>query len=218
MMRRDYILRMVAEMAQVLSRVMALKGRQDYETALREIDRALRDLRASTGEETNPASLEDWIGLCRKHEAAASGLMVAVADLLKEQGEIKIQRNAAKEGQTACGLGLGLMLEALLNGETFVSAELLDKVEQLIQTARNGSLERAVWTRLIQYYVARGQLARAEDALFDWAETGDPSARAFGERFYSQLMDLQDDELERGGLSRAEVAQGSQDFLRCFEP
>src|SRR5687767_4080404 len=88
MIRRDYFLRLVAEMAQVLARVLSLKGRKEYDEALREVDKALRELRDANADPAGEMSLEQWIALCRKHEQAASGLMVAVADLLKEQGDV----------------------------------------------------------------------------------------------------------------------------------
>ena len=68
MIRRDYILRMVAEMAQVLARVVSLKSRQEYEQALKEINAALRELRDDNAEPPHELSLADWVALCRKHE------------------------------------------------------------------------------------------------------------------------------------------------------
>ena len=87
MIRRDYFMRLVAEMAQVLARVLSLKGRKEYDEALREVDTALREVRDSDAGAVDQMTLEQWITLCRRHERAASGLMVAVADLLKEQGD-----------------------------------------------------------------------------------------------------------------------------------
>src|SRR5262245_36125902 len=122
MIRRDYILRLVAEMVQVLSRALSFKHRQEYEQALREIDAALRQLRDSDSETSGELSLEDWVALCRKHEHAASGLLVAVGNLLKAQGDVLAIQGKRPEGHRSRGIALGLLLEALLTGETFVSA------------------------------------------------------------------------------------------------
>src|SRR5882762_595081 len=140
MIRRDYIMRLVAEMVQVLARVLSLKHRHEYDQALREIDVALRQLRDSGGGTSGECSLEDWIALCRKHEQAASGLLVAVGDLLKEQGDVFALQGRAAESHRARALALGLLLEALLSQETFVTAELLAKVDQLLDATREGSL------------------------------------------------------------------------------
>src|SRR5688572_8570780 len=115
MIRRDYILRMVAEMAQVLARVISLKSRQEYEQALREINAALRELREGNGDEAPELSLTDWIALCQKHLQAASGLMIAVADLLREQGDVLAAQNKPDSSGKSRALALGLFLEGLLN-------------------------------------------------------------------------------------------------------
>jgi len=212
MIRRDYILRMVAEMAQVLARVISLRGQQEYDQALREINAALRELRAGSTDAPHELSLADWIALCRKHEQAASGLMIAVADLLKEQGDVLEAQKNADGSAPSRALALGLFLEALLNGETFVTAELLAKVEALFAQVRATLSDAGVWRRLVSYFEARGRFAQAEDALFGWQATGDPTVTTDGLAFYQRLGVQADDALERGDLPRAELEQGRREF------
>ncbi len=217
MIRRDYILRMVAELAQVLARVISLKSRQEYEQALREINSALRELRDGDAGPPHELTLADWIALCRKHEQAASGLMIAVADLLKEQGDALMAQDKPAAGTGSRNLALGLFLEALLNGETFVTAELLAKVEGLFGQVRATATDSEVWRRLVGYFEARGRFAQAEDALFAWLQSGDPAAMAEGPAFYERLGRRDDTELEHGDLPRAELEQGQREFTAAGE-
>jgi len=180
MIRRDYILRMVAEMAQVLARVISLKSRQEYEQALKEINAALRELRDDSAEPPEELSLADWIALCRKHEQAASGLMVAVANLLKEQADVLAVQGKPDGSARSRAMALGLFLEALLNGETFVTAELLAKVEDLFAGMRPTLSDPEVWRRLVGYFEARGRFGQAEDALFAWLAIGDEVTSSAG--------------------------------------
>jgi hypothetical protein len=212
MIRRDYILRMVAEMAQVLARVISLTSRQEYEQALKEINLALRQLRDDNGSSDRELSLADWIALCRKHEQAASGLMIAVADLLKEQGDVLVAQDKPDGSARSRALALGLFLEALLNGETFVTAELLAKVEELFAQVRAMLSDPEVWRRLVSYFEARGRFGQAEDTLFAWLAAGDPAAMTAGLAFYQRLSDQEDDALERGDLPRAELEQGRREL------
>jgi len=212
MIRRDYILRMVAELVQVLARVVSLRSRQEYEQALKEINAALRELRDTTEDPPRELSLADWIALCRKHEQAASGLMVAVADLLREQGDILAAQSNADGSARSRALALGLFLEGLLSGETFVTAELLAKVEELFAQVRGTLADAEVWRRLVGYFEARGRFAQSEDALFAWLAAGDAAAVREGLAFYQRLSDLDDAVLERGELPRAELEQGRRDF------
>jgi hypothetical protein len=156
--------------------------------------------------------LEDWSALCRKHEQAASGLMVAVANLLKEQGDVLAAQDKPDSSTRSRSMALGLLLEALLNGETFVTTELLAKVEDLFAQARTTLTDAGVWLRLVRYFEARGRFAQAEDALFAWQATGDPTVTAAGLAFYQRLCDQDDEALERGNLPRAELEQGRREF------
>lgn len=211
MIRRDYILRMVAEMVQMLLRVASLKHRQEYEQALREVDAALRLVRGSDADSAAVQTVDAWVALCRKHESAASGLMVPVADLLREQGEIFALQGRPESGHTR-RLALGVYLEAIRSGDTFITVELLDKVEQLIEGTRQLPPSADILSRLVQYFEARGNYARAEDAVFAWLEIGDTQAREAGRTFYERLLKLDDATLERGGLPRAEAEQGMKDL------
>ena len=88
MIRRDYFLRVVQEMTQTLARVLFLKQREEYSQAMQEIGAALRKLRDAPADDAKELSLEEWLELCRRHEDAASGLLIGLADLLREQGEL----------------------------------------------------------------------------------------------------------------------------------
>ena len=215
MIRQDYLMRLVAEMVQVLARVLSLKQRQEYELALREIDAALRQLGDRPPGSPGESFVEDWIALCRQHARAGSGLMAAVGELLHQQGDLLALQNKVEESHRSRALSLGLILESLLRGETFVSAELLAEVDQLLQETRGAALPSAVLGRLFQYFEARGRFAKAEDALFSWLEAGDSRALTEGLAFFERLLNCDDAELERGGLPRAEVVQGRRELLEA---
>lgn len=212
MIRRDYLLRLVTEMTQMLLRVVSLRHRREYDQALREVEAGLRQVRGSDADPASAQTVEGWIGLCRKHEMAVSGLMVPVAELLREEGEIFALQKRPAESSRARRLSLGLFLEAILTGETFITAELLDKVEQLIEATRELPPSPEVSRRLVRYFESRGHYAKAEDAVFAWLETGDAGAREEGRAFYQRLLQLDDATLERGGLPRAEAEQGMKDL------
>jgi hypothetical protein len=216
MIRRDYILRMVQEMVQMLARVMFLKSRREYDQALSEINQALRQLGAEVGGQAS-LSVEDWIALCRKHEPSAAGLMMATADLLREQGEVLTLQEKPAEGHCSRVASLTLFLEAILTGETFISAELLAKVETLIDLTRGAARPTALWLRIVRYLETRGLYGLAEDEVFAWAETGNETARKEGLAFYERLLATSDDALQHGGLPRDEVLQGREEFCRRFK-
>ncbi len=213
MIRRDYFLRAVQEMTQALARVLFLKQREEYTQAMQEIGAALRKLRDVPADDTKELSLEEWLELCRRHEGAASGLLLGLADLLHEQGELFSIQSRSDEAQGARVVALGLFLEALLRGETFVSKELMLKVEELIAQCAAGPMPASLRVRLVRYYEARGRFGAVEDVLFDWRDSGEPGAVEAGAEFFERLLVKTDAELERGGLPRAEVEEGRRELL-----
>jgi len=211
--RRDYLMRLAQEMAQVLIRVVSLKHRKDYNQALGEINEALRQLRQG---ESSPdrESLEDWVALCDRHHLSGPSMIMAVADLIREQAEMFMLQNRPTESERSAELSLGLFLEALLHRGAFVSADFLEKIERLVEQTEQTILGAGVRGRLFQYFAERGCFARAEDALFAWIETNDPTSYAEGRAFYEKLLQLDDCELVRGDLPRTEVEEGLRELTR----
>lgn len=212
MIRRDFVLRSIQQLTQVLARVLHLKDRQEYEQALREVGQGLREFGGAEPGAAPARSIEDWIALCRKHPDSAGGLMLSVADLLTEQGELFLRDQRVAESTHARTLALGLLIEAMLTEECFVTVDLVTKVDVLIEQSRETPLPSAVVRRLVAYSEARGQFANAENALYDWLETGDLDAPAEGRLFYERMAALSDASLANGGFSRPEVEQGLADW------
>ena len=213
MIRRDYFLRAVQEMTQTLVRVLFLKQREEYTEAMQEIGFALKKLRGAPADDKRELSLEEWLELCRRHEDAASGLLLGLANLLCEQGELFSMQERSAEAQGARVVALGLFLEALLRGETFVSGELMLKVEELIAQCAARPMPASLRVRLVRYYEARGRFGAVEDVLFDWRDSSEPGAVEAGAEFYDRLRGKTDAELEQGGLPRSEVEEGRRELL-----
>ncbi len=215
MIRRDFVVRTIQQMAQALAQVLHFKERREYEQALREIGRALREFGEGDEAPDHRRGLDDWLILCRKHPGSAGGVMLAVADVLAEQGELLAIQGNTPDALLARQFATGIFIEALLKEECFVSADLVVKVEQLVSHSAAGSQPPALLRRLVSYFEVRGDFARAENTLFEWLETGDPDAVAAGRVFYEGLTSLADESLEQGGLTRAEAQQGARDWEKA---
>src|ERR1051325_5020222 len=90
MIRRDYFMRMVQELTQGLARIAFLKKAQHYPQALEEIERVLTKFWNLTPEQIKLLSVEEWLDLCRQEEGPMGEKLVALADLLKEQDELRL--------------------------------------------------------------------------------------------------------------------------------
>lgn len=215
MIRRDFVMRTIQQMTQALASVLHLKGHQEYEQALREIGRALREFGEGDESPDHRRTLNDWLALCRKNPGSAGGVMLAVADVLREQGEIFSLQDKPADAVCARQLAAGLFIEAMLREECFVSGDLVSKVEQLVEQCAASPMPPMppeLLGRLVTYFEVRGDFARAEDALFEWLDTDDPEAASEGRTFYQRLAAMSDDTLAQGGLTRAEIEQGARDW------
>jgi hypothetical protein len=202
-------------MTQALAQVLHFKGRQQYEEALREVGRALREFGEGGEPPDHRRSLEDWLQLCRKHPGSAGGIMLAVAAVLKEQGDLFAIQDKAVDALLARQLATGILIEALLKEECFVSGELVETVEELIRQSAAGPQPPALLRRLVSYLEVRGDFAGAEDRLFDWLETGEPDAVEAGRIFYERLASLPEDSLQAGRFSRAEAEEGAREWEKA---
>ncbi len=214
MMRQEYLIGLLRELAQTLARVLLLKQKGEFDPALEEIDRTLRRLWDLDPGQPASLSVDQLAALCRREEEAVPEKLVALADLLGERADIYRLQNQVPESQQNLARALGLYLEALSCAKAIVSVELLSKVDHLIEQARAFTLAPEVLRRLFAYFEVRGRLAQAEDTLFDWLETGDPAALSSGLSFYQRLADKDDGWLIRGGLPREEVEEGRRELLR----
>jgi len=211
MIRRDYLVRMVQELTQAFARILFLKKSQEYARAAQEIENVLTRFWNLTPEQLKALSVERWIELTQHEEGSMGEKLVALADLLREQAELYRLEGNEPEGQRSAPLSLGLYVEAALTPGAIISVELLDKIGGLVETTKGSRLPPEVLKRLVSYYETRGQLAKAEDTLFDWLDAGDPHAPVEGLAFYNRLTAMSDGELEQGGLPREEIEQGMRE-------
>ena len=86
MITRDYLLRQIHQLAQVLARVLFLKSDQEHQQAIQEIDQALQDLPGLSVLLHAELSQGQLLALCRTESGFSAEKAVALADLLREKG------------------------------------------------------------------------------------------------------------------------------------
>ena len=85
--------------------------------------------------------------------------------------------------------------------------------------ARHGAddlTELSPMGRRLSELLAQGEICAAEDLLFERLDAGKPEDLRAAVEFYRRLNALSDDELEAGGFSRDEVAEGLRNALDKF--
>src|SRR2546423_7809101 len=205
MIRRDYLIKLVQELSAVLLRIVSLKNRREFAAALHEIDCALERYLGLPAREAVPQNLDHVLDLCSREGGPISDSLKLLADIFYEQGDVlRLQKSDAYA--RAHLLALGLYLEAVRTG--FVSLDLLQRIDELVQQLGDTSLPAPVLRRLFRYLEERGLYATAEDALYEWLDLDEPNALKEGLAFYDRLLNMPLEDLARGNLPRSEVEDG----------
>lgn len=217
MIRRDYILRMIQEVAEALRRIRVLKNDRRLEDAKTELEAEFKRLFGEDSDALLKLSENDLLVrlISLGPTQAMKDQSLAVTALLREAGDLAVAAERLAAGRECYLKALNLLLYTLLQErEVFDAPEFVPRVAELEQALRGAPLPPVTLARLMQHHERTGEFAKAEDALFALLETDPNTAaiREFGISFYERLLSQSDRALETGNLPRAEVEQGLREW------
>jgi uncharacterized protein YuzB (UPF0349 family) len=218
MLRRDFILRMIEEFAQALSRIRSLKKNQRWREASAALDAEFKQLIGDGAQIVARHSETELVTRLMRdgptHVVRDKTRMLIA--LLIEAGDIAAAEGREEEGRECYLKALHLLLDVLARGEVFESPEFLPKVELLKEALLGTTLPPRTHTMLMQHHERSGEFAKAENALFAMldAEPGNDAIVEFGVAFYTRMSAQSDAALADGGLPRGEVEEGLKELLQ----
>jgi hypothetical protein len=212
MLRRDYILRMIEDFMQVLSRIKSLKAGQLWREAAGVVDGEFRQLLNSDARTVSRMSETELLAKIVQSgpTQAVREKTLMVATLLREAGDVAAGEERAEDSRACYLKGLNLLLDVLGTEEVFEYPEFVPKVDLFVARLSDFSLPPQTQLRLMQHYERMGEFGRAEDMLFSMLnENGaNPGLVEFGMAFYRRLAGQSDAALADGNLPRAELEAG----------
>jgi hypothetical protein len=216
MIRRDYILRMIEEFFQALSRIKSLKGGQQWREANADIDQEFQRLMGMDAQAVAQLSETELLAHIVRGEPtlAVREKTLILATLLKEAGDVLTERERKDDARTSYLKGLHLLLDTLGRAEVFECPQFVPKVEEFVLALDDTPLPLETQARLMQHYERTGEFGKAEDALFAMLEVEPENAPLLelGISFYRRLESQSDARLNDGNLPRAEVEAGLADL------
>ncbi|OAB40950.1 DUF6483 family protein [Paenibacillus glacialis] len=216
MFRNDYILRMVEEMTQMISKVFDLKKERKHTEALWEIDELLSREFPLNSRLLNSLPTEEITEMFRFGTTVESDKLQGAAYLLNEEGKIYMDSGQIDEGLTRFMKSLHLYLVAELHGANKELIQLPNQVDNLLNQLKDYRLPLKTETLLFHYQEKNGCYAEAENALFRLLER-DGIDPVEGLAFYERLQGEEDERLTQGRLPRAEVVEGLYEMQRRIQ-
>lgn len=237
MYRRDYLLRLIQEMTQMIGKAMGLREQKKRTELLFEWDELMQRRFRINGELSDKLSSDDMARLFMTNGRLHVDELQAFAFLLFERAKLEKEKGLHEEeerhfdssleggvpGQTEAMYirrsmkALNLLLEAMLHGSDRTMIPVMPSVEQLLHELKPYKLEDSALARLWRWFEQEGRFAEAEDALFHWLQSAAErpeelqlrKKQAYG--FYERMEALPDEQLEQGSLPRDEIKQGMED-------
>jgi len=212
MLRRDYVLRMIEQCIQALTRSLRSMQQGQFDLASQEVNQAVQSLVGLDLPQVNRLSETELLSALLTGEPTQTlrqKCMMLVA-LLHRAGDIFTQQGNDLDSRTCYLRALNVQLDVLLREGAFDFPEFVPKVEVLVQTLAGTELPAMTLAALMRHYESTGQFAKAEDTLFCLldAHPGQPDLVAFGIQFYDRLARQSDEALLLGNLPRGEVQAG----------
>ena len=155
MIRRDYLMRLIEQFTEALSRILKLKKEKDYKKALSLIGKTYEELLGFNSLFINSFSTDDLISIISIDRAPDVNKCIIIATLLKEEGEIYEAQNQLDISRMRYLKSLDIFLRGFLSeGKITLDTNPYD-LEKIVDKLGEENLPSDVKKRLSQYYEKR---------------------------------------------------------------
>lgn len=132
MLHRDYLMRQIEQLSQVLARVLFKKSNQEYEEALQAIDEAFAQELNHNVQDLRQLPVDQLVEVCSTSEGLFPQLALRVADLLYQDGKIRAKQENDRQACPSFVRALALYVETVFCGASTLPWDLFDKVNRLL--------------------------------------------------------------------------------------
>src|SRR5581483_7332199 len=212
MIRRDYILRMVEKIAQMLMGVRQRIAAHETVEAGVMLDQAFLDLVGLGPEAVSRFSETELLPLLTRDDPTQvlREKSLLLITLLEEAARLRAAEGREAESQACRIKALDLLLTIQLQDFDLELPAFVPRIGALHDALAEVALPLHTLAGLWRHYERTGAYARAEDVLFALleAEPNNAALHSDGRIFYERLLRQSDASLESGNLPRKEVEAG----------
>lgn len=219
MYQRDYLLRMIQEMTTLIARTLGLREQKEKKELLQEWEELLDRRFRMTSMLAESLRIEDLMRMFNRHGRIQADELQAFAVILLERADLErdIGLDAGQRRDEVQAVyiqrimkGYELLLEAMLHDSDRRLLPVMEQANKVTQELRVYKLPLSLLERIWLWHDRDGRYAEAENACYDWINTephSDTERKQAALIWYRKLLEVGEEQLEAGGLSREEVEQ-----------
>ncbi|RED56742.1 DUF6483 family protein [Cohnella lupini] len=216
MFERDYLVRLLTQAGLMIGKAMQLRQQQKQKEALGLIDEFLgKELRLRSRLAMG-LSDEDLLAMLKVTGSPNAESVAVVAAVLQQEAELLADLGEEDESFPRFAKALRLNLYLIRNDMEVEGWDIRGRVGELITALSVYEMDAQTKQALWPWYEFNGQLADAENMLYELVEEDNVSAEEGG-AFYERLSAHADSDLEAGGLPRDELEEGRRQWAALMK-
>ncbi|RPH36106.1 hypothetical protein EHM92_05075 [bacterium] len=214
MIERDYFMRMINILTQMIARTLFLKNKKDFPTALLDIQTTGKTLLGIDGALARRLSPSQIMQLFGSDLTVAVPKSYVAAILFKEEADVRALMGEEEDSLQLYERSLTLLLDVLEWANEPVEPNHVQVIDEVLRKLKGYSLPVDLLDKQLGFHERMGQYDKAENLLYDILDVK-PEYKAEGMLFYKRLLEKKDEELEQGGLPRSEVIEGMEELRKA---
>ncbi|GGJ26235.1 DUF6483 family protein [Paenibacillus hunanensis] len=212
MFRKDYLMGMIEDMTSMIAKAFGLKEQKKYTEALWELDDLMRKNFRLNSELVNRMPTNEIIEMFRVGTTVEVDQLQGLARMLRAESDIYEASEKPEDAVVRRIKALHLFLYSAVNGADRSLLNYPEHVDELLDQLEEYVLPAAVEKLMVEYEEQEGYYDNAADALQRLNELDATEGMATGAAFYERLHLKTDEQLEAGGITRADVEEGRSRF------
>lgn len=208
MFRKDYLMGMIEDMTTMIAKAFGLKEQKKYTEALWETDDLMRKNFRLNSELVNRMPTEEIVEMFRVGATVEVDQLQGLARMVSVEADIYAAAGNEDEAVVRRIKALNLFLYSAINQADRSLLDYPAQIDGLLDALEEFVLPAAVEKLMVEYEQQEGYYDNAADAVRRLVELDPVEGKQIGHEFYVRMQVKTDEELEAGGLSRAEVEDG----------
>ncbi|MGG3506049.1 DUF6483 family protein [Paenibacillus lautus] len=215
MFRRDYLVRLIEDMTQMIAKVFSLKQERKHTEALWELDELFKRQFRLNSDLLRSLSAADIEQLFRSHGYLEADKLQSAVRLMEEEASLLLDLEREEEAVMLYTKVFQLYLKSALQGADLKLIGLTERIGMVRERLRSYALPETSMRDYYAYTEQQGMYAEAENTLYQLLDNG-KMEYSEAVQFYQRLQLKLPEDLAKGGLPLEEVHEGMDELNRRF--